>query len=82
MSRGGSLDCKVYVGDLPRDANEKDLEKAFRCVIAVEHGYHRFKCITVKKMTLEVCIRSWACKLWLLLKEKVYDSFELYYKYK
>lgn len=25
-----SLACKVYVGDLPRDANEKDLERAFQ----------------------------------------------------
>ncbi len=25
----GNLDCKVYVGDLPRDASEKELERAF-----------------------------------------------------
>ena len=24
-----NLDCKVYVGDLPRDASEKELERAF-----------------------------------------------------
>ncbi|KAK3104209.1 hypothetical protein FSP39_025322 [Pinctada imbricata] len=29
MSRFNSLDCKVYVGDLARDVEEKDLEKAF-----------------------------------------------------
>ena len=29
MSRHGSLDCKVYIGDLARDVNEKDIEKAF-----------------------------------------------------
>lgn len=29
MSRGGDLECKVYVGDLPRDASEKELEKEF-----------------------------------------------------
>ena len=30
MSRGAaSLDCKVYVGDLPRDASEKEVERAF-----------------------------------------------------
>ena len=29
MSRHGSLDCKVYIGDLSRSANEKDIEKAF-----------------------------------------------------
>ena len=28
MSRR-DLECKVYVGDLPRDASEKDIEKAF-----------------------------------------------------
>ena len=27
--RDGPLDCKVYVGDLPRDASEKELERAF-----------------------------------------------------
>ena len=25
----GSIETKVYVGDLPRDASEKELEKAF-----------------------------------------------------
>ena len=31
MSRYGErdLDCKVYVGDLPRDVTEKELEKHF-----------------------------------------------------
>ena len=29
MSRGSSLDCKVYVGELPKDATEKELEHAF-----------------------------------------------------
>lgn len=31
MSRygGANLDCKIYVGDLPRDASEKDIERAF-----------------------------------------------------
>lgn len=32
MSRYGrdsGTDCKVYVGDLPRDAQEKELERAF-----------------------------------------------------
>ncbi|WAR02804.1 SRSF7-like protein [Mya arenaria] len=30
MSRGGrDLDCKIYVGDLARDTNEKDIERAF-----------------------------------------------------
>ncbi|KAJ8298892.1 hypothetical protein KUTeg_022952 [Tegillarca granosa] len=32
MSRyrdGQSIDCKVYVGDLPRDASEKEIERAF-----------------------------------------------------
>ena len=30
MSRGRpDLDCKVYVGDLPRDATDKELERAF-----------------------------------------------------
>ncbi|XP_067937707.1 serine/arginine-rich splicing factor 7-like [Watersipora subatra] len=29
MSRGGDIECKVYVGDLPRDASEKELEKEF-----------------------------------------------------
>ena len=28
-SRGNSLDCKVYVGDLSRDATERELERAF-----------------------------------------------------
>jgi len=30
-SRGGraDLDCKLYVGDLARDTNEKDVERAF-----------------------------------------------------
>ena len=23
------MDCKIYVGDLPRDASEKELERAF-----------------------------------------------------
>lgn len=27
--RGSTLDCKVYVGDLPKDATEKELERAF-----------------------------------------------------
>ena len=27
--RDSGLDCKVYVGDLPRDASEKDIERAF-----------------------------------------------------
>ena len=27
--RDSNLDCKVYVGDLPRDASEKELERAF-----------------------------------------------------
>ena len=27
--RDGSLDCKIYVGDLPKDAEEKELERAF-----------------------------------------------------
>lgn len=33
MSRGNirdaPLDCKVYVGDLPKDATERELEEAF-----------------------------------------------------
>ena len=29
MSRHVDLECKVYVGNLPRDATEKDLERAF-----------------------------------------------------
>ena len=31
MSRGRdcNVTCKVYVGDLPRDASEKELERAF-----------------------------------------------------
>ncbi|XP_045177295.1 serine/arginine-rich splicing factor 7-like isoform X2 [Mercenaria mercenaria] len=29
MSRRGDLDCKIYVGDLARDTNEKDVERAF-----------------------------------------------------
>jgi arginine/serine-rich splicing factor 7 len=28
MSRRG-VECKVYVGDLPRDATEKEIERAF-----------------------------------------------------
>ena len=27
--RDAPIECKVYVGDLPRDASEKELEKAF-----------------------------------------------------
>lgn len=27
--RGGDLECKVYVGDLPNDTSEKELEKEF-----------------------------------------------------
>ena len=31
-SRNGlRLDCKVYIGDLPKNANEKDIETAFTC---------------------------------------------------
>ena len=29
MARGNSLDSKVYVGDISRDASEKELERAF-----------------------------------------------------
>ncbi|KAL4225639.1 serine arginine-rich splicing factor [Mactra antiquata] len=29
MSRRSDLDCKIYVGDLGRDTNEKDLERSF-----------------------------------------------------
>lgn len=29
MSRRGPSENKVYVGDIPRDASEKDLERAF-----------------------------------------------------
>ncbi|XP_060566175.1 serine/arginine-rich splicing factor 7-like isoform X3 [Ruditapes philippinarum] len=29
MSRRSDLDCKIYVGDLARDCNEKDVERAF-----------------------------------------------------
>ena len=29
MSRHSNMDCKVYIGDLARDVNEKDIEKAF-----------------------------------------------------
>lgn len=29
MSRRSDLDCKIYVGDLARDTNEKDIERAF-----------------------------------------------------
>ena len=29
MPRDENIDCKVYVGDLPRDATEKELERAF-----------------------------------------------------
>ncbi|KAH3888819.1 serine/arginine-rich splicing factor 7-like isoform X2 [Dreissena polymorpha] len=29
MTRRGDLDCKIYVGDLARDTNEKDVERAF-----------------------------------------------------
>jgi arginine/serine-rich splicing factor 7 len=29
MSRYDALSCKVYVGDLPRDASEKEIERAF-----------------------------------------------------
>ena len=28
-ARDAPLECKVYVGDLPRDASEKELERAF-----------------------------------------------------
>ena len=27
--RGEATECKVYVGDLPKDAEEKELERAF-----------------------------------------------------
>lgn len=27
--RDAPLDCKIYVGDLPRDASEKEVERAF-----------------------------------------------------
>lgn len=27
--RGAPNDCKVYIGDLPKDASEKELERAF-----------------------------------------------------
>ena len=30
MSRHHSENCKVYVGDLPKDASEKELERVFR----------------------------------------------------
>ena len=26
----GNIDCKVYIGDLPRDANEREIERLFR----------------------------------------------------
>ena len=29
MSRGGSLDCKVYVGGLTREASREEIERAF-----------------------------------------------------
>ena len=29
MSRRDDISCKVYVGDLSKDASEKDLERAF-----------------------------------------------------
>ena len=29
MSRRDELECKVYVGDLPKDASERELERAF-----------------------------------------------------
>lgn len=29
MSRRGDASCKVYVGDLPRDASEQELEREF-----------------------------------------------------
>ena len=28
-ARDAPLDCKIYVGDLPRDASEKEIERAF-----------------------------------------------------
>ena len=27
--RDSNMDCKVYIGDLPRDASEKEIERAF-----------------------------------------------------
>lgn len=27
--RSGDLECKVYVGDLPKETSEKELEKEF-----------------------------------------------------
>ncbi|KAL3318758.1 serine arginine-rich splicing factor [Cichlidogyrus casuarinus] len=30
MSRGREGECKVYVGDLPRDASQRELQKAFQ----------------------------------------------------
>lgn len=29
MSRRNDIDCKIYVGDLARDTNEKDVERSF-----------------------------------------------------
>ena len=29
MPRDENIECKVYVGDLPRDATEKEIERAF-----------------------------------------------------
>jgi len=36
MSRGGDLDCKVYVGNLPRDLTERELEIEFEKFGALE----------------------------------------------